>query len=735
MKRFSSIHTRIFRMALLSTVAAAATPFAAHAQAAPEPAPAEQAGAGGLADIVVTARKTAENNQDVPVAITAYSGDMLQNQNALRVSDIARTTPSLTVRDSASSPGGPTFTLRGQVQTDILATLDPSVGAYVDGLYWARAYGLNSDLLDVSSVQVLKGPQGTLFGRNTTGGALLLETNDPRVGETNGMVQATYGRFNELNGTAVLNLALGEKAAIRAAGAIFSRDHTTRDALVDRRYDERDSWSGRVKFKLQPTDSFSVVLSYEHYDLDVDNTSRRLYWVQPGTAATLQAGGLAAANAYIGSIRGKPNTVAMNSAPHVTNKTDTFLGTINQDTSFGAIRLITGYRNVKAETSLDLDGSPFAIHQTTGNQSLHQFSSELQVTGRVLDDKLNFAAGLLYFDEGGYDLSSSVTIPIANPRTTLFRGDIFNKSYGAYTQASYELTEGLTLTGGIRYSSDVKGLTINNTAVTRATGVVACQIPTLRAPNCALTREDTFNGWSYTAGLDYKLTPDVLVYAKTSKGFRSGGQNLRASGTAAFVPYDPEIAFAHEAGLKSEFFDKRVRLNLSGYYTLVKDIQRTTLQNVAPGVTASILANAGKARFYGVEAELTARLFEGFTVSATGALTRPKYLEYADLNGDRRQERFDSVSREQFSFSGDYDHEFDTARLRLHADYSWQGKQALNQYNTPTDPNNATIIAGTTAPNTGILSARAAVSFADDAYEVALFGRNLTNNRSVIGAL
>lgn len=564
---------------------------------------------------------------------------------------------------------------------------------------------------------------------------MLLETNDPRVGETSGMVQATYGRYNELNGTGVLNLALGEKAAIRAAGSIFTRDKTTRDARLDRGYDERDSWSGRVKFKVQPTDSFSVVLSYEHYDLDVDNTSRRLFWVQPGSPAAIQAGSLATANAYIASIQGKPNTVAMDSAPHVTNKTNTFLGTINQDTSFGAIRLITGYRDVKAQTSLDLDGSPFAIHQTTGDQSLHQFSAELQVTGTILDDRLDFAGGLLYFDEGGFDKSSSVTIPVANPRTTLFRGDIFNKSYGAYTQASFEVVDGLTLTGGVRYSSDVKGLTINNTAVTRATGAVTCQITTLVAPNCSLTREDTFNGWSYTAGVDYKLTPDVLLYAKTSKGFRSGGQNLRASGTAAFVPYDPEIAFAHEAGLKSEFFDKRVRLNLSGYYTLVKDIQRTTLQNVAPGVTASILANAGKARFYGVEAELTARVFEGFTVGATGTLTRPKYLEYSDVNGDRRQERFDSVSREQFSLSGDYDHEFDTARLRLHTDYSWQGRQALNQYNTPRDPNNAIIIAGTTAPRAGVLSARAALSFADEAYEVALFGRNITNNRSVIGAL
>ncbi|MDO7842200.1 TonB-dependent receptor [Sphingomonas immobilis] len=734
MKRMNSTLTVAFRAGLFASVAImTATPFAAAAQTAP--APAEQPADSGLADIIVTARKTAENQQNVPVAITAFSAATLEAQNATRVTDVARTTPSLTVRDSASSPGGPTFTLRGQVQTDILATLDPSVGAYVDGLYWARAYGLNSDLLDVSSIQVLKGPQGTLFGRNTTGGALLVETADPKLNAFSGMAQATYGRFNEVTGTAVVNVPIGDKAAFRGAFQVNKRDPYTRDIANGRRYDEKNSWTGRAKLLIAPNDSFTAVLSYEHYDLDVANTSRRLYWVQPGSPAATTAGSLATANAYIASIANAPNATAMDTDPRVKNTSNTYLLTLTQDTNFGAIKLTSGYRTVDADTTLDLDGSPYPIHATTGTQSLHQFSSELQVTGKVFEDRLDFAAGALYFDEGGFDKSSSVTIPQANPRTTLFRGDIFNYSLGGYTQAGFHITDRLTLTAGVRYSFDSKGLTINNTTLTRATGVVGCQIPGLIAPNCQLSRKDGFGGWSYIAGIDYKITPDVLIYAKTSRGFRSGGQNLRASGSAAFVPFAPEIAYAHEAGLKSEFFGKRLRFNLAGYYTLVQDIQRTTLTNVAPGITASILSNAGKARFYGVEAEVTAKLFDGFTLGATGTITRPKYLQYADLSGDRRQERFDSVSREQFSLSGDYDHMVGSARLRVHTDYSWQSAQPLNNYNSPADPNNAIIVAGTTGPATGVLSARASLAFNDGAYEVAVFGRNITDDRSVIGAL
>lgn len=691
---------------------------------------------GGLEDIVVTARRVSENLQDVPVAVTAFSGDTLVKQNATLVADIARSTPSLVFREANSSPAASTITLRGQVQTDILATLDPSVGTYVDDYYWARAYGLNSNLLDIASVQVLKGPQGTLFGRNTTGGAILIQTADPSFDGASGMVSATYGRYNERTGTAVLNLPLiDDKVALRGAFVISKRDGYTRDTVSGRHYDNRDSWTGRLKLLIKPTDNLSFIFSAERFRTEVDAPSRRLLWIDPAAVGALQAGGGAVANAYIASIADHPNQVVNDYPPQAKIKTQTYIGTAELDTIFGAIKFVGGYRKISGAAAIDLDGSLFAILPNIGFQSLSQYSGELQITGKAFGDSLDFAAGALYFHEQGVDRTLSFSIPRFNPATLAFRGNIDNDSMGVYAQASWHLTDKLTFTGGGRYSVDDKGLALRNTTIVRATGLVICQIPGLASPGCLASRHDDFTGWSYTAGFDYKLSDDALVYIKTSKGFRSGGQNLRASGPYGFVPFEPEIAYSHEVGLKSEFFDRRLRFNAAAYYSRVNDLQRSTLQQVSPGVTATILGNAGKARIWGLELDATAELFEGFTVQATGTVTRPKYLEYADASGDRRQERFESVARNQFSVAATYEHQFDSVHLTLRGDYSWQGKAPLSAYNTPRDPNNAAIVANTTGDAAGVLSARAALGFADDQFEVSIFGRNLTDNRDVVSAL
>jgi iron complex outermembrane receptor protein len=216
--------------------------------------------------------------------------------------------------------------------------------------------------------------------------------------------------------------------------------------------------------------------------------------------------------------------------------------------------------------------------------------------------------------------------------------------------------------------------------------------------------------------VDYKVTDDVMVYAKASKGFRSGGQNLRAPSTVAFLPFKPETAYSYEVGLKSEFFNRRVRFNAAAYTSDINDIQRSTLIATAPippstlPGTATILGNAGKARIRGVEAELAAVVFPGLTVSASGALTDPKYVKFADLSGDRSFERFVGVPKRQFGVAADYSTELmSDAKLSLHADYSWRSDTALSEYNWAPNPQNALIQDKTTAKSLGLLGARAAV--------------------------
>jgi iron complex outermembrane recepter protein len=782
---------------LLAGVAASAIALsgsAAFAQAAEEDS-------GGLAEITVVARKVTENLQDVPVAVTVLSGEDLEQKNIVRFQDIAAFTPGLYMRSGSNSPAGITVSLRGQFQNDTLATLDPSVGTYVDGVYWARAYGLNANMLDVSSVQVLKGPQGTLFGRNTTGGAVLINSNDPKLGDFTGKFSASYGRFNEIEATGVVNIPIGDKIAIRLAGKRFSRDGYTTNSVpsastvpgagnavssvtavttaVARRpvagnlngikLDDRDRWQGRGKILIEPVDNLTLVFSGEYFEMDEAAPSRNLIFHTPGFVganttyntsgtgalfvgllngnglATATPAGLAILATEASRLANGGRITANNEIPYVYAKTQTYNFTGTLDTGWGEAKLIMSWRNVKAYAGFDLDGSAYAIHFTESQQDLTQKSAEFQITGKALGDALDFAAGAFAFHESGFDQSISITVPILNPVTSHFWGNIDNDSIGVYGQGTWHITDQLSFTGGVRYSVDDKGLETRNNNFNRTSGNTTCSLfPALPAfaigevvnpAQCAFKRRDDFGGWSYTAGLDYKITDDVLVYAKTSKGFRSGGQNLRAPSIAAFIPFAPETAFSHEVGIKGEFLDRRLRVNFAAYTSDVKGIQRSTLIAVPPAVpggvpgTATLLGNAGKARIKGLELEVTASLFDGFTVQASGALIDPKYVRYADLSGDRSFERFSGVFEKQFSIGAAYSREIgDSARLNFNVDYAWRDDVPLDIYNYAPNPNNAAIIAATTGPSLGLLNARASVQFMDR-FEIGVFGRNITNER------
>jgi iron complex outermembrane receptor protein len=796
------LHQKSVRARLLpSLLGASALAFGFSAPALAQEAPAAEDDGSGLKEIIVTARKVSENLQDVPVAVTAFSGDDLEKQNIQRVENLASFTPGLRMVQAQSTPTALTIALRGQVQTDILVTLDPSVGTYVDGVYWARSYGLNGSLLDLQSVQVLKGPQGTLFGRNTTGGALLINSNDPDLDEYSGRISLTYGRFNEFEATAVSNIPIiPDKIAIRLAGTRFHRDgYTTNNAPATavtavgatvpvargpffgsqsgRKFDERDRWNFRGKLLAQLTDTFSVMLSAEYYDADETAPARSLRLatnaytasnttyntantaalfvgatnaglpVIPANFPAILGVGYGRLNANIAATTADPGIVLNNERPYATARTYSYGLTAALEVPWGEAKLITGIRKIRTNAGLDLEGSQYAVHFTEGQQKVKQESAELQTTGKAFGDALDFAAGVFVFHEAGFDQSLSISVPALNGTTSHFAADIDNDSMGVYAQGSYHITDALTFTGGVRYSVDDKGITAYNNNYVRSTGVTICSIrggnlgalgvEILRAPGCAIEQRDSFSGWSYTAGVDYKLSEGVLVYAKTAKGFRSGGQNLRAPSAAAFLPFQPEIAYSHEIGFKGEFFDRRVRLNFAAYTSDINDIQRSTLISVPPvppstvAGTATILSNAGKVRVKGLEVELAAVVFPGFTVSASGGLVDPKYIDFADLSGDRSFERFTGIAKKQFSLAADYATSFGSnGKLSLHLDYAWRGDTPTAEFFFAANPQNAAIVEATTAKALGQVGARASVEFGN--IGLAVFGRNLTNERKYV---
>lgn len=782
---------------------------------AQEAAPADTASEDeyrGLAAIVVQARKVDENLQDVPVAVTVLSGGDLLDRNVQQVQDLANFTPGLLIRSGSNTPSALTVTLRGQVQTDTLITLDPSVGTYVDGVYWARSYGLNGDFLDVQSVQVLKGPQGTLFGRNTTGGAMLINSNNPDLGEFGGSGSLTYGRFNEFQATGILNLPIvQDKVGLRVALQRFRRDgYTTNEVPAGTvsaiapnnpvvaqppfqgtpdgvKFDNRDRWNGRVKLEMRPTDNFTLRLSGEYFRMDERSPTRHLRLattpfsasnstynlggtgafyvglINGAPPATATQVGLGLLNADIATLADNPSMASNNEVPYAFAKTKTFGATGILDTSFGQMQLILGYRKIDAHAGVDLDGSRFAIHFTESQQSVEQYSGEYQITGTAFSDSLDFAVGIFAFHENGFDQSISIVAPAINPVTSHFYAEIDNDSMGAYAQGTYHFTDRFSFTGGLRYSVDDKGITSRNNNFNRATQTTTCSLfaappivgPELvGVPQCAVSRRDDFSGWSYTAGLEYKLTDDTLVYIKTAKGFRSGGQNLRAPSAAFLIPFDPEIAYSYELGFKGEFFDRRVRFNGALYQSDINDIQRSTLiaqPGSNQGASATVLGNAGKVRIRGFEAESVVAVTDDLRLSGFLAHVDPKYVRYADLSGDRSFERFESIARWQWGAAIDFDRDFGDFRLKLHADYSHLGASPTGSYFFPQNaatvppgstavPNaintqNDVIVATTTRKAQDLFGARAAVSFADDMYELAVFVRNITNNRTFVNNL
>jgi len=740
----------------------ALTGFAAPAYAQDAPAAGT---ATGSSDIIVTARKTSERLLDVPVAVTVLSGQSLETKNAVSLRDVATFTPGLMMREAPGNATASTISLRGQFQNDILATLEPSVGTYVDGLYWARAYGINADLLDVQNVQVLKGPQGTLFGRNTSAGAMVITTNNPTFDRVSGQVQATYGSYNERSGNAVINIPLSDTFAVRGAVRVSKRDGIQHDYQTGRRYNNRDNVQARLKARWQITPDVSLDLSGEVFHAEANNMAKALVYMTPaGQTTYINSGDLTAAeinalttNGLKGNLVGVSPTRVNPAFPFgggSDTTTHTVAGTLAAETGLGTVKFINGYRTVRSVTGLDLDGTSADLYFSTGYTDMKEFSSELQLTGKT--DKLIYAFGATYLSENGFDRSYSRTLRFVPslgslPSVSRHFGSISNQSVGIYGQATYHLTDQLSVTGGLRWSHDKKGIVAHPSSSVDVNLVpLVCTGGGAISQDCAIANTTSFSNVSYTAGLDYKLAEDLMIYAKYGRGYRAGGQQLRAQTAAdARSPFQPEINNELEIGIKGKVLDNRLTFTIAAYSNKVNGAQRSYLANTRPSQT--LLENAN-AKNRGIEVDFSLRMTDDFTLGFSGSINDSKYTYYQGrvldnrvgslTNGqiitiDKTTNRFDGIPDSAYNISLDYRHPFEFATISANVTYSWQDAYAtapdsfslLTTYAglNATDANG--ILAATTKPAAGIFNARVAASLADGKYEVAVWGRNITDKR------
>ena len=553
--------------------------------------------------------------QRVPIAVSAYTAKTLQDRQLTSVTDVAQTAPNVQYSAGASGTGSASnIFIRGIGQYDFVTTSDPGVGTYLDGVYLARTTGAAVDLGDIERVEVLRGPQGTLFGRNSIGGAINITTREP-TDSFSGRIEGTIGNLDRYEGRLMLNLPVVEdKLALRINGLYTHSDGYGSATLTSGgnvRLGAQSEFAGRAELLAKPTDTLKILLT-------VDGTRSRGTTDPVAMVAWTPYAPAAVYNAIPGVIPIGPNDVTTNLndlhySIRPSEDLDVFGASLTLTQQLGDITLksISAYRWQTLASGQDYDATGANYLDQFVHQSGKQFSQELQVLGNSLGGRLTWVAGLYYFTESdSFDSDITEALPAPTPIGIFI--DNGTKSYAGYAQATYHLTDKWSLTAGIRYTDERKTIT--------ATTDFGGFIPT--GPNADgfilvgpdAKRAASFSAVSPKGAIQFQASDNVMAYASISRGFRSGGFNGRPFSLSGLAPYGPETTTSYEIGLKSEWLDRRLRLNLAGFYTDYSNIQLTAVQTLSTGELVVVTGNAASAQIYGFEAEFEARATDALTL-------------------------------------------------------------------------------------------------------------------------
>ncbi|MDB5686804.1 MAG: TonB-dependent receptor, partial [Rhizorhabdus sp.] len=607
---------------------------------------AQEAEQTGVEDIVVTARRTEESLQTTPVAVTALSDRALVQAQVKDVSDLQRTAPSLVIAKGGASTTGFAFVaIRGQGNLQPILANDPAVGTYIDGVYVARPSVGLTDLQDIQRLEVLRGPQGTLFGRNTTGGAVNIISKDPEPDKFSGQVKGEVGSQANRSVGLTLNIPLVDRLAFRINYNFRDRDGYGKSLTTGLPILDVNSHFVRAKLKYEG-DTFDVVLSGDYNRMKDHGSGIQLSAVNPALVpAAFQPAMLASlhtsARWWDSYSLGTTAAAATNVLPADVQalygvkpfdrlKVYGFSGTINVDLGALKLKSISAWRHSENVGLADTDGSPAPTLATFAGSKSDYASQELQISGDVTD-ALSFIAGGYYGHEDGTEYSRS---QIFAGRLRDSTADVVNKTFGLFAQAYYDITDTLRAAGGFRYTWDKRDSVLHNAQVLGLPydAVVAgtpfginCTVKADSPPTattCNQTQRVDFDYPAWTFGLDWQATSDLFVYAKTSAAAKAGGWNLRAGGLPAFAP---EKVRDVELGAKSDLFDHHVRLNAALFHTWKKGNQ-AVVNAFAPGIgVTQYIQNNGDVRIWGLESELTVIPWTGMELGGNMSLMDGKY--------------------------------------------------------------------------------------------------------------
>ncbi len=701
-----------------------------------------------IEEVVVTARKIEENVQDIPVAVTAISGENLERKNFQEVRDLKALAPGM-VFGGGNAPGSVNPSLRGQTQPDNTLSTDSAVALYVDNIVLPRAYGLRANMIDVERVEVLRGPQGTLYGKNTTGGLINVITKQPGS-EFGASLRLSAGNYSAWGAQAIVNIPLGENMGLRLVAdrnhhGTYGRDGAGRPSAY------ADNSFLRAKFKGE-WGPFELRF-FAGYTSSSLSELFKLRGLAPATATTPEGNQLtreaalelfgadtpaawALALPIVRSYQFLPHYVSGGTFEARENDYARDVG-LQMDyklTDDMTLRSITGYRSLAFAFPDDLDGTPFTgTHPRRAAQD-DFISQEVQLLGG--DKHFNWVFGAYGSWEHGKEYSTTSTLPFRLTPTRLTQlnltnGKLVSRSSAVFGQANWEFAPNWSATLGGRYTRDIRELiSQNRTFFNGAT--FTCSVPVVFRPDpnfCLGTFSKTFKEPTWTASLTYKPSEDITTYVKASRGYRSGGQQYRGSGSVeAFQPFLPETVIEYEVGLKTEFLDHTLRLNLAAFYDKISDVQRSVIIQVpSTGATATVQTNAARATIKGIELDGTWRITHEFTLNGAISKIDPQYKEFRDfVLGDRSGEDW-PTPKFQYSVDGTWRHE--TAIGDLSATLSWAYESKRNL--APA----ALLKTWVTQKGFGTLNGRVTLDVPSQDVTIAAFVRNITDKETFVAVV
>lgn len=655
------------------------------------------AGETDINDIVVTARRREESIQNVPVAITAFSSEKLLQLNVSRADDLRTVTAGLNIQGGAGRQDNPIYLIRGQRATDNASTQDGPVSIYVDDIVVGAAQGSNLGLYDLESVQVLKGPQGTLFGRNTTGGAILYSTAKPKdtfeAGVTGGL-----GNYGQRLVQSFINIPVSEAIKVRAAMQYsYHRGFSeiVEGGLAGTRLQNRDELSGRITAELDPAPGVKSFTTFYGSRSDTNGGGFILLGYNPVSAAAFIPGVDAALARQQG--RDFRQSGIQISDPgqrtRVWGVYNTTTVEISDDLTF---KNLAGYRDLHYLTNDDYDGSALDILATYTDIRSREISEEAQLLGTAANNKVNYVLGVYYFNQSGPFSGLADALAAINPvNPQVAQATYRNKSFSGYGQVTWKTpVEGLSATAGIRYTVDDRtfGISFRTTPAASVGEMCVLTQPGViyTLANCQRTVKASFSSPTWTMSLDYQVDSDTLVYLSHRRGYRSGGFNGSAASDVQSQPFRPETVYDVELGLKrtSRIGGWKIRTNLAAYHQWYKDIQRN-VNSFAGGFYQTVITNAASANIYGGEAEVSIEPTRNLRIDLNYSYTHARYANYTtlgDVNGvpgqvvDLSDRLFSFVPTHQFNANIHYDYPLaDGSSLGLTGTYFYQSSEKFSE--------------------------------------------------------